>query len=151
MNQGPFPNAPAAGFGQVQATAKDESDLNTLSILHYVWSALLGCTTVGMIAYFVLLGGIVGMSVSESGGDPTGAAAAAGFTIVIAIVLGVVLTALFIIHLLAASGLRKRKRRVLTFIASGLMCTSFPLGTALGVWTFMVLGRPGVKALYGGV
>ena len=98
MNQGPFVAPAPVGFGQVQATAKDESDLNTLSMLHYVWSGLLGCTTLGMIAYFVLLGGLVGMSVSESGGDPAGAAAAAGFTIVIAIVMGVVLTALFIIH-----------------------------------------------------
>jgi hypothetical protein len=28
------------------------------------------------------------------------------------------------------------------------MCTSVPLGTLLGVFTIITLGRPGVKALY---
>jgi len=129
-------------------TAKDESDLNLLSVLHYVWSAFLGCGTVGVAGYFVLLGGLFGVSATSGGADPTGAAVAAGATAIIGIVVAVMMGALMVLHLLAASGLRNRKRRVLIYIASALMCTSFPLGTALGVFTIIVLGRPGAKALF---
>ncbi len=73
----------------------------------------------------------------------------AGIVIVFALVLGAVMVALFVMHIMAAAGLKQRKRRMLTFVSSAFMCTSFPLGTALGVWTIMVLSRPGVKALYG--
>lgn len=128
--------------------AKDESDLNMLSVLHYVWSALLGCGTLGVVGYFVLMGGIFGLTATSSGGDPTGAAVAAGATIVMGVVMGLFMFALFLIHFLAASGLRKRKRRILIYVASALMCTSVPLGTLLGVFTFIVLGRPSVKALF---
>ena len=148
MNPGPFPNTPGPGY-QATPNAKDESDLNLLSVLHYVWSGLLGCGTIGIVGYFIMLGGLFGVSASSSGADPTGAAVAAGATIVIGVLMGFFMAVLFVVHLLAASGLRKRKRRVLIFIASGLMCTSFPLGTALGVFTIITLGRPGVKALFG--
>ncbi len=147
MNPGPFPGAAAGGYSASAATAKDESDLNLLSVLHYVWSGLLGCSTLGIVGYFVLLGGIFGVSATSTGEQ--GAVVAAGATIVMGVVVGVMMAALFVIHFLAASGLRNKKRRVLILIASALMCTSVPLGTLLGVFTFIVLGRPGVKALFG--
>jgi hypothetical protein len=145
----PGPNPPGYGQPQAGASPKDESDLNLLATLHYVWSGLLGCSTLGIVGYFVLLGGMFGLGASRGGADPAGTAAAVGITMVIGIVVGVMMLALFVVHLLAASGLKKRNRRMLTFVASALMCTSFPLGTALGVWTIVTLGRPGVKALYG--
>ena len=38
--------------------SKDLGDLKLLGIFHYVWSGFLGCGTLGMIGYFVALGGI---------------------------------------------------------------------------------------------
>jgi hypothetical protein len=120
--------------------------LNLLATLHYVWSGLLGCGTLGIIGYFLLVGGLVGASAASAGsGD---AAVAAGVTIVMGLVVGAMMIALFVVHVLAASGLKKRKRKVMIYIASALMCTSVPLGTLLGVFTFITLGRPGVKALF---
>jgi hypothetical protein len=141
---------PAPGHGaQVQgATPKDESDLNLLSTLHYVWSGLLGCGTLGTLGYFTLVAGAIGVGASGGGGRPGEAVAVVGVTAVIGIVVTAMMLALFIIHLLAAAGLKKRKRRTLIYIASGLMCTSVPLGTLLGIFTIMTLGRPGVKALF---
>jgi hypothetical protein len=128
-------------------TAKDESDLDLLSTLHYVWSGLLGCGTLGMMGYFVMVTGVLGIGASQGGGGGE-AVAAIGVMAVIGVAVCAMMLALFAVHFLAASGLRKRKRRVLTYVASALMCTSFPLGTLLGVFTIMTLGRPGVKALY---
>jgi hypothetical protein len=142
---------PPVGYGAQQAigpTPKDESDLNLLATLHYVWSGLLGCGTVGIVGYFLLIGGIIGATATSAGGGGGEAAVAVGMTVVMGIVVGVMMLALFLVHLLAASGLKKRKRKVLIYIASALMCTSVPLGTLLGIFTFMTLGRPGVKELF---
>lgn len=139
---------PGVGPGGLGPTAKDESDLNLLSTLHYVWSGLLGCGTLGAIGYFLMIAGVMGIGVSQGGGGGGEAVAIVGVTAVMGIVVCGMMLALFLVHILAASGLRKRKRRVLTYVASALMCTSVPLGTLLGVFTIITLGRPGVKALY---
>jgi hypothetical protein len=44
--------------------------------------------------------------------------------------------------------LRKRRHRTLSFVMACLTCINIPLGTALGVFTLVVLSRPSVKALY---
>lgn len=49
----------------------------------------------------------------------------------------------------AGRSLSRRRHYVFCLVAAGLACLSFPLGTALGVFTFMVLQRPSVKALFG--
>jgi hypothetical protein len=41
------------------------------------------------------------------------------------------------------------RRRVFSLVMAGINCASFPLGTLLGVFTFVVLLRPSVKELYG--
>jgi hypothetical protein len=129
--------------------AKDESDLRTLSILHYVWSALLGCSAIGVVGYFAMIGGIVANA--PSAGDPQGAQVAAGMMIVMGVVTFVLMIPLFILHLMAAAGLKKKTRYMLIMIMSGFACLSMPLGTALGIWTIITLSRPGVKQLFGRV
>jgi hypothetical protein len=41
-----------------------------------------------------------------------------------------------------------RRRRVFSLVVAGVMCLSFPLGTALGVFTIIVLVRDSVRAKY---
>jgi hypothetical protein len=48
----------------------------------------------------------------------------------------------------SARSMQKRKRRVFSLVISGLNCMSFPFGTALGVFTFVVLLRQSVSDLY---
>jgi hypothetical protein len=52
------------------------------------------------------------------------------------------------LQFLAARALRLRRSRALCMVTAGLSCVFVPYGTALGVFTFMVLGRPGVRALF---
>ncbi|HEX3343695.1 MAG TPA: hypothetical protein VHS09_03940, partial [Polyangiaceae bacterium] len=44
--------------------------------------------------------------------------------------------------------LKKRKRRTFSFVVACLCCVNIPLGTALGVFTLVVLSRQSVKAIY---
>lgn len=142
---------PPVGYGAqapIGPTPKDESDLNLLATLHYVWSGLIGCGTVGIVGYFLMIGGLMGATASSAGGGGGEAAVAVGVTLVMGLFVGAIMLVLFAIHILAASGLKKRKRKVIIYIASALMCTSVPLGTLLGIFTFITLGRSGVKELF---
>jgi hypothetical protein len=49
------------------------------------------------------------------------------------------------LKLLAAIRLKERRSRTLCLIAAGISCLEIPYGTALGVMTFIVLGRPSVR------
>lgn len=66
-----------------------------------------------------------------------------GFVVLVCLVLG---------GLIAYSGrcIQKRSKRVFSMVIAGILCTSPPLGTALGIFTFIVLTRDSVKALYDG-
>jgi hypothetical protein len=44
--------------------------------------------------------------------------------------------------------LKRRRSRTFCLITSGISCLGIPYGTLLGVFSFMVLGRPSVKALF---
>lgn len=140
-------------FDPAAQRAKDESDLNMLSILHYVWSALLGCSSVGLVVYFI----IVALFVASAGGPRGDADAemasrvAMGVTIGLGVLMAIVTIPLCVLHVLAAAGLRSRSRYTLALVMSGFACLSVPLGTGLGVWTIIVLQRPSVKALFGRV
>ena len=48
----------------------------------------------------------------------------------------------------AAWCIKRRKSRVFCMVIAGVSCLEFPYGTALGVFSFMVLGRDSVVQLF---
>ena len=55
---------------------------------------------------------------------------------------------LAILKFRAASNLKRRRSRVFCMVVAGLTCLEFPYGTALGVFTFIALGRESVVRLF---
>jgi hypothetical protein len=53
-----------------------------------------------------------------------------------------------VLNFLAARSLRAKKSRLFTIGVAIVNCFWFPLGTALGVFTIIVLARESVQALY---
>jgi hypothetical protein len=53
-----------------------------------------------------------------------------------------------VLNLLTWRSLKARHGRTLTLVTAGLNCLFMPLGTVLGIFTFIVLLRPSVKELY---
>ncbi len=49
-----------------------------------------------------------------------------------------------------ASGISMIRRRYSTFgmIVASFTCLAIPIGTILGIWTLVVLNKPGVQAIY---
>ena len=68
---------------------------------------------------------------------------------IIYIVIGGFLVALCVCNVLSGYYIRKRKNQIFSYIIAGINCMQFPLGTTLGVFTFIVLMRPSVKMAYG--
>ncbi len=155
------PLPPPAGYGgyggfvppaDFQAR-QDVEHLRLLSIFHYVvggLTALFGCF--GLI-YVVM--GIIFLAFPESMRDSRPGHindappaflgwlfAGIGAVIVLA---GWTVAALTIY---CGVCLKRRQKRTLTLVAAGLNCLQVPFGTALGVFTFVVLNRPSVRALY---
>lgn len=60
-----------------------------------------------------------------------------------------VLSAVGALQLLTAKYLRERRNHTLCQVAAALTCLSMPWGTAVGVATFMVLGRTSVRQQFG--
>jgi hypothetical protein len=56
--------------------------------------------------------------------------------------------ALATLMVVTGRSLQKRKRRVLCLVTAGLSLISFPFGTALGVFTIIVLQRPTIVAAF---
>ncbi|MCW8133890.1 MAG: hypothetical protein KIS92_26320 [Planctomycetota bacterium] len=130
----------------VQYVDRDDEHLRILSILHYVFGALAamgGCVP----AIYVALGAVFLVAPQPASGK--GPPAAVGWVLML-VGGGLMLLGLTIAALIAYSGrcLAHRRRHTFSFVVACLMLLSFPLGTALGVFTIIVLSRPTVKSLY---
>ena len=53
------------------------------------------------------------------------------------------------LNTMSARRISRRKGRVFSMVVAGLNCLSLPLGTALGIFTLVVLTRPSVAKSYG--
>lgn len=124
--------------------SRDSEHLRTLSICHYVLSAMKA--GLGLILFLPLLGGI--LLLANPGGRGTPPPGAAVLFIVGASV-GILLHAAAAVFLfLSGRNLASRKRHALCMIVSIGICVFAPLGTILGVFTLLVLTRPSVKAQF---
>jgi uncharacterized membrane protein YhaH (DUF805 family) len=129
------------------ANAEDASHLQILSIVYYVFVAL-DLLSIGFIAlYGVMMSSMLSMDQSP---NASSAPPQAFINMIVGFSAFVALLSLLFAALHFATARRLRDRRGLGFcqVVAGLTCLSFPLGTTLGVFTFIVLGRPSVKALF---
>lgn len=132
-----------------EANKKDIEHLRILAICHYIGGglALLGLVFVG--AHFMFMRMFFenpAMWQNAKGGPPP----EVFFTLfkvfyALAIVASLTFAAL---NFISASSIQKRKRMTFTMIVAGINCIHIPLGTVLGVFTFIVLSRESVKELY---
>jgi hypothetical protein len=144
------PQAPFAGYGpgphypvgESRQSILDDEHLRLLRIGYFI--------SAGQTAIFIPFGLFyagMGLLVSHL---PTGAGAAAPpfmpwvFGIFGSVFAGIA-TIATAMKLITAIRLKERRSRVLCMITAGLSCFEIPYGTALGLMTFVVLGRPSVR------
>ena len=123
-------------------------DLKALSIGHYIQGGIVAFYSLVALVYCAFIGTIF----TKLGGAnqqqiPDGVLAA------LSIICSAVLFALALYTLcifLAARWLGSRQHILFIQIVSGLNCLFIPYGTALGVFTLVVLARPQTKLLFSG-
>jgi hypothetical protein len=124
---------------------QDEEHLRLLAIFYYIWgglTAVFSCLGV----FYVALGGVFMVAAArEQQGPPIWVGTifslfGAAMVLLVLIVAGLTLW--------TGRNLQRRKHYVACLIVAGFSCLSVPLGTALGVFTFVVLSRPSVKQLF---
>lgn len=64
------------------------------------------------------------------------------------LLIALVLLAFSVCNVLSGLWIKRRKNQSFSFVVAAVNCILFPLGTALGVFTFIVLARPSLEANY---
>jgi hypothetical protein len=128
---------------------QDTEHLRLLSIFYYVWGGL--SVLMSFIGVLAVIGMGFGMrqAMRQGGGggpQPPAWFFAGFFTIMVAALVFALVLA--VMSLVAGKQLSSRRGYHFCLVVAGLTCLSFPFGTALGVFTFMVLMRPSVRPLF---
>lgn len=128
--------------------ARQDSDhLNILSICYIVSGILILVGAFGMAAYFSLIG-LIMAAAGASSGLHSGSPLPAGIFLFMAVFFALLIGAIGGLMLYAGKCIKQRQQITWVMVAAGLSCLHMPLGTLLGIFTFVVLSRPSVKALF---
>jgi di/tricarboxylate transporter len=137
---------------QPQLTRSDLEHVKLLGIFHYVMAAM-HCIGVCVGGIYVFMG--AGMAATFRNLPASESPPAPEFADMMGTMFGVLgagiaLFSLGLVLLTAYAGfsLHQHQRRTFCLVIAGIQCLSFPLGTALGVFTIIVLMRPAVSDLF---
>jgi hypothetical protein len=147
MSMNPIPpQMPTAA--PAPAYDRDHEHLKLLAIFWYVWGGLMALGVCGSLVY-VGLGVMMLLAPppTNSPNDPPPEVLAGIFLGVGAVVL-VLTIVMGGLSILTGRSLATQQRRTLCYVMAALACLSIPLGTVLGVFTFVVLGRPAVAQMF---
>jgi len=138
------------GLQPSQPSQADLEHLKVLSVLYYVYAALMMMLPCASLIY-VALGTFVLKMPAEmvKQGDHPPPALAGWALIAMGSAIFVFGLALAISVFLAGRSLSSRRRYVFCLVVAGVICLNMPLGTALGAFTIAVLLRPSVRVLFG--
>ena len=127
---------------------KDLEHLRLLSIFHYVLAAMIGLLSMIPFVHLAIGIAMVTGGLAGKGGNPP--PPFVGW-ILISFASAFILSGLTIAGLVALAGryLARQRRYVFCCVVAGLSCIFAPFGTALGVFTLIVLLRDSVRELFG--
>lgn len=156
------PQMTAEQYAQMQLV-KDKEHLRLLAILHYVMAGLNALGIVFLVIHYFFMKKMM-MFVEAEAARAQAAAAASGSAVpglpvgvmdeamqglMILYIIGALMTVAFVIaNIVAGRFLAKAKGRVYCMVISALNCLFIPLGTLLGIFTFVVLCRNSVVQFY---
>ena len=151
MSEFPPPSFPPPDYEYPPADVPPDRDADHLKMLSIFWYVIAGLQCLGACfgLIYVVLGILAfagGMGQQASDGPPP-AAMGGIFSCIGLFVLA--LSGLFaFLSFKVARSLVARRSLTLCYVMAGITCLSIPLGTILGIFTFIVLSRPNVKASF---
>ena len=130
---------------------RDREHLKLLSIFHFVFGglALLGIGFL-FVHYFIMHTVFSNAELWKSQKEAMPPKAFLDAFIWFYLFMGVMLLTGLVLNMLSGLFLSQKRHRVFSLIIGGLNCLQIPFGTALGVFTIIVLSRDSVRELYSG-
>jgi len=130
---------------------EDERLLSILSIFHYVFgglAALVACFPVFHLLFGILFMGVAAAGVSENKPEMLVPGA---FGLIFVVIAGSMILfgwtfAICVIY--AGRCIAKKKKYMFCLVMGGIQCMFFPFGTALGIFTIILLVKDSVKELF---
>jgi hypothetical protein len=128
----------------------DQDHLRLLAVFHFVGAALAVLGLVFLLVHYLFFHAVMAnpdMWKGQKGGSPPPEVFFA-FLRIFYVLFGFFLLASLVGNLLSAIFLGQRRHRTFSLLVAGLNCLHVPVGTVLGVFTFVVLLRPSVREAY---
>ena len=145
MSQNPLPSS--SSDINYQSRGLVDADAEHLKILSICWYVSAALTAFG--GFFPLIYVALGFAAMSGSMGPGGPPQAVGMIFVIfGAIFSVLIWTIALLSFLTGRSLARRKRLIFCYISAAISCISFPIGTTLGVFTFIVLARPSVKNLF---
>jgi len=142
------PQSPYPVISYAPQSTQDQEHLRILSICWYVMAGLSALSSCPAVIY-IGMGGVMVFSPRTFGSGSPPLPAFMGWMF-IGLGLATLLIGWGVAGLMAwaARSLVTRRRIVLIYVVAALACLSVPLGTVLGIFTFVVLARPNVRGSF---
>ena len=128
---------------------QDAEHLKLLSVFHYVLAALTALVGFLPIIYIALGAAMVMGKMPASPSSPAPPPEVGWMFIIFGGLFCLLAWAFAGCLFLSGRWLAARRNWTFCFVVACLSCMNVPLGTILGVFTILVLQRPGVKGLFG--
>jgi len=125
----------------------DASHLSLLSAFHYVLAGLSLLCLGGLFLHYHIMK-LVTQNPKTLPPAPFDMQEFFDIFLLFYILAGIYLLLITILNLLSARFIANRKHRTFSLIVSGMNCVQFPLGTILGIFTFIVLFRISIRNSY---
>ncbi|HSB64635.1 MAG TPA: hypothetical protein VLJ18_10740 [Thermoanaerobaculia bacterium] len=118
--------------------------------LGYIVAACVSSFVCVMGFFYVGMGALVSSTIPARGTRGAPPFSPFAFFAVFGAIFVVVGAVLVVLNVLTARAIGRRRGYVLCMVSAALSCLGIPYGTLLGIATFIVLGRPHVKAMFEG-
>jgi hypothetical protein len=127
----------------------DDQHLRLLAIFHYIWGGLTAtASSLGLIHVTLGIVMLVNPGVLASPRQPPPPAFMGWMVLLLGAAIALIGWTLGALTIYSGRCISRRRHRTFSLVMAGINCLSVPLGTALGVFTFIVLLRPPVAAEY---
>jgi hypothetical protein len=145
----PIAYAQPVAYATTPQVTVDDNHLRLLAIFHYVWGGLIALgSSIALIHVTLGIVMLANPAAFNSPGQPPAPAFMGWMFLLIGGAILLIGWTLGGITIYSGRCLKYRRGYLFSLILAGLHCLSFPLGTVLGIFTFVVLLRPSVKAEY---
>lgn len=143
---------PPPPLAYVRRVNADGEHVRLLAVFYFVMAGLSVLGVGFLFFHYMMFSAIFESGLMDQAGKAEGVELAGVFGMMkwMYVFWGVICVVGGVLDFLCGRFLLAKRNRMFCMVVAGVNCLSFPLGTALGVFTFIVLGRDSVRVMFEG-